>query len=175
MAYTYTIGIDETAPNGSSVPGNQIDDQIREIKKAYNERLLDLFGIVISGDPWAATKVGLALQIAASQAKATYYNAGNSGVSKTLSWNDGNSQKCTLTGNVTFTFTNPVAGSWYSLELVQDATGGRSITFPSSVRWTNNSVAPTLDTTANRFTLITLYYTGSVYLVFLGGTGFNVS
>ena len=71
--------------------------------------------------------------------------------------------------------TNPVAGSWYSLELIQNGTGGWTMTFPATVRWTNNSSAPTFDTVANRVTLLTLYYTGSVYLASMGGTGFNVS
>lgn len=173
MAYTYTAGVDVTKPAGSDTAN--VDDDIRATKLALLERLTDILGVVASADPWDVTKVGTALQLASAQAKATYYNAGNTSTALTINWNNGNSQKCTLTGNVTFTLTNPVAGSWYSLECIQDGTGGRSMTFPATVRWTNNSSAPSFITVASRVTIISLYYTGSVYLAFLGGTGFNVS
>jgi hypothetical protein len=173
MAYTYTAGVDGTKPAGSDTAN--VDDDIRATKLAYNERLTDLFGVTMSADPLVPTKVGSALQLSSAQAKATYYNAGNTSTALTIDWNNGNSQKCTLTGNVTFTLSNPVAGSWYSLECIQDGTGGRTMTLPATVRWTNGSSAPTFTTTAARVTLLSLYYTGTVYLVSMVGTGYNVS
>lgn len=55
----------------------------------------------------------------------------------------------TLGANRTIsTFTNPVAGQRIILELKQDATGSRTVTWPSNVAWGTNGTAPTLTTTA---------------------------
>lgn len=175
MAYTYTDGITPTYPDGAAEDADDLDTIIQNVIKAYNERWVDMFGVTMTDDPLAPTKLGLLLAGTSSQVKATYYDAGNTSTALAINWNNGNTQKCTLTGNVTFTMTNPVAGSFYSLELIQDGTGGRTMTFPASMRWTNNSSAPTFVTTAARVTLITLYWTGAVYLATLAGTGFNVS
>lgn len=59
--------------------------------------------------------------------------------------------KHTLTGNATFEFNNPEsdpAGNSFTLIVVQDGTGGHSITWPSSVEWDSGS-APSLSTSAN--------------------------
>ena len=93
------------------------------------------------------------------------YDAGNSGTALTLNWNNGVQQIVTLTGNVTFTFSNPVAGRGYRLILYQDATGGRVITWPASVRW-EGGTAPILTTTAENVTFVSLVYTE------LGGNGY---
>jgi hypothetical protein len=58
----------------------------------------------------------------------------------------------TMTGNCTFTFTNPPAsGTSYSFTLIlkQDATGSRTGTWPASVKWPNAST-PTLSTGATK-------------------------
>ena len=176
MAYTYTDGITPTYPDGAATNLSDVDTVIQNVIKAYNERLTDVLGVVMTADPLAVTKLGLLLQGTSSQVKGTYYDAGNTSTALTIDWNNGNTQRCTLTGNVTFTLSNPVAGSFYSLELIQDGTGGRTVTFPATVRWTNAASIPTLVTTAARVTLVTLYYTSSSkYLAFLGGTGFNVA
>lgn len=57
----------------------------------------------------------------------------------------------TLTGDVTFSFNNPVtapAGNSFTIITVQDGTGGRGITWPSSVEW-DGGAAPTVTGTAN--------------------------
>jgi hypothetical protein len=70
----------------------------------------------------------------------------------------GNHFYATLVGNVTFAFTNPPAtGTAFSfmLELTQDATGSRVITWPGSVKLTNASLSAT--TTATNVYLWILY------------------
>ena len=57
-----------------------------------------------------------------------------------------------MTGNCTFTFTNPpVSGVSFSFMLIlkQDATGSRTATWPATVKFPNGST-PTLTTTANK-------------------------
>ena len=176
MSYSSTAGVDEAKPVGSTTPLASVDEVIRDLKVAYNERLDDVLGTTWdTDDPLVVTKLGLILQMAGKQVKAALYNAGSLGATPTIDWDNGINQKGVLSANCTLAFSNPVEGSWYSLILAQDGTGGRTLTFPASVRWTNNSSAPTLATNANRKTTIFLYYDGSVYLASIGGTGYNVS
>lgn len=46
------------------------------------------------------------------------------------------------------TWLNPVAGQVIVLEVTQDATGSRTLTWPSNVSWGTNGTAPTLTATA---------------------------
>lgn len=78
-----------------------------------------------------------------------------------VNWSKGAAQKITLTGNVTFTFASPVAGTHYLLELTQDSTGSRTVTWPT-IRW-QGGTAPTLTTTAAKTDLIVLIYDGTSY------------
>lgn len=75
---------------------------------------------------------------------------GNSGSALTLNPTvTGYIKTITLTANCTFTLTGATAGTLTVLELIltQDATGGRTVTWPGSVRWSGG--VPVLTTTAN--------------------------
>lgn len=74
----------------------------------------------------------------------------NTGTAYTIDLTSGTVQNLTLTGNCTFTF--PAAtttGRSFLLLLRQDATGGRTATWPATVRWPGGT-APTLTSTASR-------------------------
>jgi hypothetical protein len=92
------------------------------------------------------------------------YDNGNSGTSDTINWNNGNIQKSTLTGNVTYTFTDPTGTTdgRFSIRLVQDGTGGRTVTWPASVKWPEGT-APTISTAASAEDIITFEKRGSSY------------
>lgn len=62
----------------------------------------------------------------------------------------------------TLTLSNPVTGHVYLLELIQDATGGRTVTWPASVKWPGGT-APTLSG-ASKTDLVTLVWNGTNYL-----------
>ena len=79
----------------------------------------------------------------------------------TIDWNDGNIQTGTLTGNITFTFSNPKSGASYQLIITQDATGGRTITWPT-IHWAGKTV-PTLTGTLSSKDIVTLTYDGTNY------------
>jgi hypothetical protein len=96
------------------------------------------------------------------------YSNGNSGTAKTIDWTLGNKQSITMTGNCTFTFTAPTGPCDVRLKITQDGTGGRAITWPTSVKWPGG-VAPTLSTTANDLNVVSLFYDGTNYL----GTGLS--
>jgi len=86
---------------------------------------------------------------------------GNSGTAVTFNWNDGNIQTVTMTGNATFTFSNPESGASYQIIITQDATGGRTITWPT-IHWEGKTV-PSLTGTASSKDIVTLTYDGTNY------------
>jgi hypothetical protein len=74
---------------------------------------------------------------------------GNSSTAITLDLANGTVQIITLTGNCVYTFPTPVAGKSFTLIHLQDATGSRTVTWPSTVDWPS-ATAPTLTATALR-------------------------
>lgn len=88
------------------------------------------------------------------------YDNGNSSTALTINLLKSNTHLVTLTGNCTFTLSNPQAGYTYVLRLVQDGTGSHTVTWPANVKW-EGGTAPTLSTAANSIDLITLYYDGT--------------
>jgi len=73
----------------------------------------------------------------------------NTGTAYTINLANGTVQILTLTGNCTFTFPTATAGRSFFLLLKQDATGGRTVTWPAAVKWPA-STAPTITPTASR-------------------------
>lgn len=100
---------------------------------------------------------------------AGFNDAGNSGTSKTIDWSTARTQKLTLTDNCTLSFSNPTAGDTYSLIIHQDGTGGRTITWPASVKWPGGT-APTLSSGASEIDIVELIYDGTNYY---GGADFD--
>ncbi len=90
---------------------------------------------------------------------------GNTGAAFTIAWPSGASQKATLTANCTFTFTAPIgilANDNLTLYLTQDGTGGRTATWPATVKWVG-AAAPTLTTTAGATDIVVFKWDGTNY------------
>ena len=70
--------------------------------------------------------------------------------STTLDLSQTNVFELTLTGNISFVFSNPPPSTVYTFTLIakQDATGSRTITWPASVKWPG-AVVPPATTAAN--------------------------
>ena len=70
---------------------------------------------------------------------------------------NGNTQVLTLQSNTTVSFTGATdeTSCTVSLYLVQDATGGRSVTWPAGVRWPGGT-PPTISSAANARDLVVL-------------------
>lgn len=66
----------------------------------------------------------------------------------------------TLTGDTTIAFSNARNGARFTLELIQDATGGRTVTWPT-VQWPNNQ-PPVLSRTSGARDIFTFYREGGV-------------
>lgn len=70
----------------------------------------------------------------------------------------------TLGGNRTLSISNAVAGHYYTLRVIQDAVGSRTLTLPATSRVVNdgNGILP-LTTAANAIDIATVYYDGTIY------------
>lgn len=86
---------------------------------------------------------------------------GNSGTADTIDWGTGSAHKSTLTGNVTYTFSNPVTGGSYVLRVLTGA-GSFTVTWPATVKWPGG-VAPTVTVTAARMDLFNFFFDGTNY------------
>ena len=73
----------------------------------------------------------------------------NTSTAYTIDLAGGSVQILTLTGNCTFTFPTATAGKGFTLLLLQDATGSRTVTWPAAVKWPA-STAPTITSTASK-------------------------
>lgn len=75
----------------------------------------------------------------------------------------GDTVPITLGANITtLTITNPITGHVYIFELIQDITGGRTITWPATFKWPGGT-APTLSA-ASKTDIVTAYWNGTSYL-----------
>ena len=84
----------------------------------------------------------------------------------TIDWKLGNYYEFTFgAGNETLAFTAPSGSGKFTLIIIQDSTGGRTITWPSNVKWEGGS-APTLSTAANAVDMVKLVYDGANYYGF---------
>jgi hypothetical protein len=59
--------------------------------------------------------------------------------------------------------TNALAGNYYTLIVIQDNTGSRTLTFGTNYKWANGTV-PVLSTIANSIDVLTFIYNGTYML-----------
>jgi len=82
-------------------------------------------------------------------------------------------QIVTLGGNRTLAISNPTAGQQFTLQLTQDGTGSRTVTWFSGIKW-QGGAAPTLSTTAGKIDVFTFKCTSvGNYLGFVVGQGMS--
>jgi len=112
----------------------------------------------------AADAVG-ASEIAASSVEVSelgsYFKSetddGSSGTADTIDFTATAYHLSTLTGNVTYTFTDPAVVLHVTLEICQDAIGSRTAAFPANVRWAGG-VTPTITATASKCDLVSCVF-----------------
>lgn len=88
------------------------------------------------------------------------YVIGNITGAATINFGNGQKARATLTGNVTLTFNFPGVGH-YTLVLVQDATGNRTVSYAVAPRFVGRATAPDINVTANSETILTVYWNGA--------------
>ena len=101
----------------------------------------------------------------------------NTGTTYTIDLESGNVFNLTLTGNCTYTFSNPPAsGSAGAFTLIQnqDGTGSRTVAWPASAEWAGGS-ARTITSTASSTDVFTFITTdgGTTWYGFTGGQDFS--
>lgn len=90
----------------------------------------------------------------------TEIDNGNSSSAATITWADSPYQTITLTAECDITFTPPSEPVELIFRIVQDSTGGRTINWPSDVKFPGGT-KPVLTTAANAEDIIKFYYDGS--------------
>lgn len=95
----------------------------------------------------------------------------NTSTAYTIDLANGTLQILTLTGNCTFTFPTATAGKSFMILLKQDATGGRTATWPASVKWPSNT-APTITSTASKGDKLVFTADGTYWWGTLGGQNY---
>jgi hypothetical protein len=63
---------------------------------------------------------------------------------------------------VAITLSNPIGGQVYRIRLQQDGSGGRVVTWNTTIKW-RGGTAQTLTTTQNYSDIVTLYYSNGIY------------
>ena len=140
----------------SAVAGNQYQVALITNQTSTLGWALECDNFSLGPLPVSAAQQNL-LQVAAG----TELDNGNVTGAFSIDFSKNVSQKLTLTGNSTLTFLNAVAGNTYVLKMVQDATGGRTVTWPASVKWSGGT-APTLSL-ANKTDIASFYYDGTTF------------
>lgn len=92
----------------------------------------------------------------------SYQNAitDTDGATITLDMAKANVHDITLGGNRTLAVTNITTNQYFQVDLIQDATGGRSVTWWSGIKWPDN-IPPVLTPTANKRDSFLFRYLGS--------------
>jgi len=168
----YTVGVTGTPVNDTTSSLLRVGNAISNGNSAANGGTYIGLNVPSSGAGSSADLMNLqvngASKVRVSTSNTQYnqqyysnrYDNGSSGTALTIDFNNANCQVTTLTGNCTLTINNPQAGGRYILELKQDGTGSRTVTWPANVKWSGGT-APTLTTTAAQTDIVTLYYNGT--------------
>lgn len=97
----------------------------------------------------------------------------NTGSAYTVDFANGSTFYLTLTANCTFTFPTVAAGKAFTLWLIQDATGSRTVTWPATVAHPA-STAPTLTTTASKADKLVFQAVGTKWALSVAGQNYTL-
>ena len=105
----------------------------------------------------------------------TVHADGNSSSAITINMSNGNIHTLTLTANCTISISGAASAgtaSTLTLFLTQDSTGGRTVTWPTTTKWSGGTV-PILSTAPNAIDVFTLttYDSGTTWFGFMAGKG----
>lgn len=151
------------AVDNFTLTGNYNEPTLSEREYAIATDFSTLMGFnkLKVGDLEALTLIGeLADQVdtAFTQVALNEQTISSSGGAATIPFKTGHKAAITLTEAVTLTFTAPRGPALLAVRMTQDATGGRTVTWPGAVL---NS--PHVDPTANSVTLVQFLYDGTNY------------
>lgn len=87
------------------------------------------------------------------------FNGGTKLGNFSIDWSKGNAQRYVLGNSVTVTFDAPSPGEVYVLKLKQDSVGGRTVAWPTTVKW-ESGATPTLTVTPNLCDILVFFWDG---------------
>jgi len=96
-----------------------------------------------------------------------FYDNGDVTGAVTIDWARAPTQRIRLIGNATLSFLNGRPGVRYVLDVQQDATGSRTVTWPPPVTWAADT-APTLTTTAAKLDVLAFEVVGDLIPFYRG-------
>ena len=149
-----TIWLDTTNATNPTLKFYDGSDNISLATIDYTANTVDWLDSSVSITGLSTSATGTVLTLSDSNilfAKKGYFAEQTLTDGATIDWNLSTQQvaKVTLGGNRTLNApTNQQAGAFYSLAIIQDGTGSRTLTFNSAYKFTGAS-APTLTTTAS--------------------------
>jgi hypothetical protein len=99
----------------------------------------------------ASTSTSAGTEIVTKSYVDSAYQTATDGATVTFDLGNGGyrKHKVTLGGNRTLAISNGIVGQVFIIDLIQDATGSRTVTWFSTIKWADGTV-PTLTTTANK-------------------------
>jgi hypothetical protein len=140
-----TLPLPNVFSNGTTADATQVNADFNQITANVNANAAPLASPSFTG---SATFGGSAFT---TKAALTY------GATTTINCLLSNAFRVVLAGNVTFAISNPQDGQSINVRIVQDATGSRIVTWPSSFRWAG-SIVPVLSTAANAADFLAAQY-----------------
>jgi len=149
-----TIWLDTTNATNPTLKFYDGADNISLATIDYTANTVDWLDSSVSITGLSTSATGTVLTLSDSNilfAKKGYFAEQTLTDGATIDWNLSTQQvaKVTLAGNRTLNApTNQQAGAFYSLAIIQDGTGSRTLTFNSAYKFTG-ATAPTLTTTAS--------------------------
>jgi len=149
-----TIWLDTTNATNPTLKFYDGSDNISLATIDYSANTVDWLDSSVSITGLSTSATGTVLTLSDSNilfAKKGYFAEQTLTDGATIDWNLSTEQvaKVTLAGNRTLNApTNQQAGAFYSLAIIQDGTGSRTLTFNSAYKFTG-ATAPTLTTTAS--------------------------
>lgn len=153
-AVSGTIWLDTTTAASPTLKYYDGADDISLATLDHSANTVNWLDSTVSITGLATTATGTVLTLSDSNilfAKKGYFAEQTLTDGATIDWNLSTEQvaKVTLAGNRTLNApTNQQAGAFYSLTIIQDGTGSRTLTFNSAYKFTG-ATAPTLTTTAS--------------------------
>jgi len=109
------------------------------------------------GDTDLAEKIKMVMGV--YQSPQTYTPAG--AATATLDLNKSNNHRITMpAGNITIAVSNEVSGQGFRVEITQDGTGSRTVTWFTTIKWAGGS-APTLTATGSKRDVFGFIVTGA--------------
>lgn len=155
--------VENKAGIGTSTPAAKLvieaSDALTNLFQIASTTNQNIFRVNANGRVGIGTSTPFArLAVGAGGAIVTTENALTDGGTIAVDWLLGNQQRVTLGGNRSVTFSNYTDGQILRLVLCQDATGGRTVSWPAVVLW-NDGTTPTLTNTANKCDLLTFVAT----------------